>query len=147
MSNTNPVNQVCEVLKKHAGTVDSSAKWPEESIRAIADAGLWIPADMREFADTTRRFAQACTSSAMIYLMHVCAMQVIAASPNTQLSGKINSERALTTLAFSEKGSRSHFWAPVSRASQNGKGIEINADMCVRTTPMRIHMNARAPMP
>src|SRR5437868_14655916 len=128
MSKTNPVDQVCEVLKKHAGTVDSSAKWPEESIRAIADAGLWVPADMREFADTTRRFAQACTSSAMIYLMHVCAMQVIATSPNTELYGKINSERALTTLAFSEKGSRSHCCAALRRASNSGEGIEINAD-------------------
>jgi len=137
MPNTNAVDQVCEVLKRHASIVDYSGKWPEESIRAIADAGLWVPADMREFADTTRRFAQACTSSAMIYLMHVCAMQVIATSPNTELSGKINSERALTTLAFSEKGSRSHFWAPVSRASQNGKGIEINADKSFVTSAGR----------
>ena len=98
---------------------------------------MWMPANMREFVDTTRRLAQACTSSAMIYLMHVSAMQVIAASPNKQLLEKIKSERALTTLAFSEKGSRSHFWAPVSRAHQNGKGIEINADKSFVTSAGR----------
>jgi alkylation response protein AidB-like acyl-CoA dehydrogenase len=36
--------------------------------------------------------------------------------------------RHLSTLAFSETGSRSHFWAPVSRATANGNGaVRINA--------------------
>jgi alkylation response protein AidB-like acyl-CoA dehydrogenase len=35
--------------------------------------------------------------------------------------------RHLTTLAFSEPGSRSHFWAPVSRARRNGAGVHITA--------------------
>jgi alkylation response protein AidB-like acyl-CoA dehydrogenase len=137
MSNTSTVDQVCEVLKKNAHAVDSAASWPEESVRAIAETGLWMPGNMREFTDTTRRFAQACTSSAMIYLMHVCAIQVIAASPDKRLLEKIKSERTLTTLAFSEKGSRSHFWAPVSRAHQNSRGIEINADKSFVTSAGR----------
>ena len=33
----------------------------------------------------------------------------------------------LGTLAFSEKGSRSHFWAPVSQAVDTGSGIAIDA--------------------
>jgi len=137
MSNSTTLDQVCEILKKHATAVDSAASWPQESIRAIAETGLWMPASMREFTDATRRLAQACTSSAMIYLMHVAAMQVIAAAPDKQLLEKIKSERALTTLAFSEKGSRSHFWAPVSRAHQNSKGIEINADKSFVTSAGR----------
>src|SRR5262249_25101706 len=43
----------------------------------------------------------------------------------------------LTTLAFSEKGSRSHFWAPVSRAHQNGKGTQIDADKSFVTSAGR----------
>ena len=35
---------------------------------------------------------------------------------------------AIGTLAFSEKGSRSHFWAPVSRASRNSGGAILNCD-------------------
>ena len=137
MSKTAATDQVCEILKKHAPAVDSAASWPEQSIRAIAETELWMPGSMREFADTTRRFGRACTSSAMIYLMHVCAVQVIAAAPNKQLLEKVKSERALTTLAFSEKGSRSHFWVPVSKAHQNGKGIEINADKSFVTSAGR----------
>jgi alkylation response protein AidB-like acyl-CoA dehydrogenase len=73
----------------------------------------------------------------MIYLMHASAMQVIAASSAKQLAGKIKQDRALTTLAFSEKGSRSHFWAPVSRARQNGRGIQIDADKSFVTSAGR----------
>src|SRR5438552_365739 len=137
MSNTTTVDRICETLKENASTVDSTASWPEQSIRAIAETDLWMPGSMREFADTARRFALACTSSAMIYLMHVCAVQAVAAAPSKQALEKIKTERALTTLAFSEKGSRSHFWAPVSRAHQNGKGIAIDADKSFVTSAGR----------
>src|SRR5205823_1274881 len=86
------IDQVCATLSENAARVDAESAWPEASIRAIADAGLLTaPGTMREFADTVRRLSQACSSTAMIYLMHVCAIQVIAASPNKQLAGKIGS--------------------------------------------------------
>lgn len=34
----------------------------------------------------------------------------------------------MATLAFSEKGSRSHFWAPVSRAALNSRGVVLNCE-------------------
>jgi alkylation response protein AidB-like acyl-CoA dehydrogenase len=40
---------------------------------------------------------------------------------------EIAAGRHLSTLAFSEAGSRSHFWAPISRAHRNGKGVRISA--------------------
>jgi alkylation response protein AidB-like acyl-CoA dehydrogenase len=40
---------------------------------------------------------------------------------------EISAGRHLTTLAFSEAGSRSHFWAPVSRAKRNGANLYITA--------------------
>ena len=40
---------------------------------------------------------------------------------------EIAAGRHLSTLAFSEGGSRSHFWAPVSRAKRNGAGVHITA--------------------
>ncbi len=36
--------------------------------------------------------------------------------------------RHLTTLAFSERGSRSQFWAPVSRLTPNGDGWKLSAE-------------------
>src|SRR3989442_12797286 len=63
--------------------------------------------------------------------MQVCGTQVIAGSSSTRrnyLVKQIASGRAVATLAFSEKGSRSHFWAPVSRAAQNSRGVVLNCE-------------------
>jgi alkylation response protein AidB-like acyl-CoA dehydrogenase len=107
------------VLDEEARRTDAEGVWPERSIKSLAHAGLMGPAtNMRQFAEITESIANRCASTAMIYLMHVCASQVIAASASprqVELLEKIKSGNAVATLAFSEKGSRSHFWAPVSR--------------------------------
>jgi alkylation response protein AidB-like acyl-CoA dehydrogenase len=134
-------DEVTRVLDDEARRTDAEGKWPERSIKALAEAGLLgltLPRDaggggagMREFADTAERIARYCASSAMIYLMHVCGAQAIAASSSPRRGEavqKMASGRAVATLAFSEKGSRSHFWAPVSRASRNHSGVMLNCD-------------------
>jgi alkylation response protein AidB-like acyl-CoA dehydrogenase len=67
----------------------------------------------------------------MVYLMHICAAAVITAARASaavaQILKEIASGEHLSTLAFSEPGSRSHFWAPVSRARRNGTGVRITA--------------------
>jgi alkylation response protein AidB-like acyl-CoA dehydrogenase len=67
----------------------------------------------------------------MVYLMHVCAAATIAAARQGAAVAPILKEiaagRHLSTLAFSEAGSRSHFWAPVSRARRNAAGVHISA--------------------
>jgi len=61
----------------------------------------------------------------------MCAAATIAAArPGAavaQTLQEIAAGRLLSTLAFSEAGSRSHFWAPVSRAHRNGAGVNITA--------------------
>jgi alkylation response protein AidB-like acyl-CoA dehydrogenase len=58
----------------------------------------------------------------MIYVMHVAASQAIANSSTLHHRDSILKEIAaghhLTTLAFSESGSRSQFWAPVSKLEE-----------------------------
>jgi alkylation response protein AidB-like acyl-CoA dehydrogenase len=76
--------------------------------------------------------AEADASVAMVFLMHVCSAATIAAAKRTPAIERVLAEiaagRHLSTLAFSEAGSRSHFWAPVSRAtSLNGSGAKLNA--------------------
>jgi alkylation response protein AidB-like acyl-CoA dehydrogenase len=67
----------------------------------------------------------------MIYVMHVAAAQAIVASQ--RLNGRDTLIQAmaagqhLTTLAFSEKGSRSQFWMPVSKLEQANGGYITNA--------------------
>ena len=122
---------LCALLfcARHAAEVDAQARFPKEGMDALAKAGLWglcVPAALggqgagpHAFCAVVEEVAQACASTAMVYVMHVTAAQMIAAS--STLAGKdqvlkdVAAGRHLTTLAFSEKGSRSQFWAPVSK--------------------------------
>jgi len=130
------------VLAAHADDVDRSARFPRESTAALATAGLnglcvarehgGAGAGMRAFAAVVEQLATACGSTAMIYNMHVVAAQAIAAAAS--LTGRdaflrdIAAGRHLTTLAFSERGSRSQFWTPVSRLQANGSGFTTSAE-------------------
>jgi alkylation response protein AidB-like acyl-CoA dehydrogenase len=86
---------------------------------------------LRTMAATLEVLAARCPSTAMIYLMHLCGVACYVAAADTAggLLRDVALGRHLSTLAFSEKGSRSHFWAPVSRAARtNGNGrVRLNA--------------------
>lgn len=118
------------VLALHAEDVDRQGCWPAESIAALGESGLLgltVPRmcggaqeGARTFAAVTCTLAEHCTSTAMIYLMHVCALKAIEAAETFARREEVlraaSYGRHLSTLAFSESGSRSHFWAPVSQA-------------------------------
>jgi alkylation response protein AidB-like acyl-CoA dehydrogenase len=131
-----------DVLAPHAAEVDPAARWPAESIAALAQAklmSLTIPRELggagegpTTFAQVTRLLAEECASTAMIYLMHTCGVQLLLAAKefaqrDTVLKSVV-AGRHLTTLAFSEKGSRSHFWAPVSQAVREGAQVHLTAE-------------------
>jgi len=121
-----------EVLAPNAADVDTQGRFPDEGLKALADAGLYglcLPKEaggkgcgMRAFAGVVEELAGACASTAMIYVMHVSASQAIANSPVLRerdvISKEIAAGKHLTTLAFSERGSRSQFWMPVSKLEQ-----------------------------
>ena len=78
---------------------------------------------MRAFAGVVEDLAAVCASTAMVYVMHVSAAQAIATSSTLadrdSILKEIAAGRHLTTLAFSESGSRSQFWAPVSKLEES----------------------------
>src|SRR3954463_15717046 len=121
-------------LEPRAEAGDRDAAFPKESLAALGAAGLLglnVPQAYGGLGEGPRTaaagidaVAQRCPSTAMVYLMHLCGVACYAAAP--EKTGALLREAAegrhLSTLAFSEKGSRSHFWAPVSRAVSNGNG-------------------------
>jgi alkylation response protein AidB-like acyl-CoA dehydrogenase len=131
------------VLTPSAGQNDKAGRFSTEAVESLGESGLlglMLPVDVggsglgpRSFAAVTTTLAEADASVAMVYLMHVCAAGVIstarpsAAQAVTPTLRDISAGRHLSTLAFSEAGSRSHFWAPVSRANRNGDGVLITA--------------------
>jgi alkylation response protein AidB-like acyl-CoA dehydrogenase len=63
--------------------------------------------------------------------MHAAAAVTLAQAPPPGLPDLLPAMatgQVLGTLAFSEKGSRSHFWAPVSTASVDGDSVSVRAD-------------------
>lgn len=129
------------IVAANAAKADSDARFPAEGIRALADAGLLgltVPADFggmgegpRTFATVVEEIGRVCASTAMIFVMHTAATQVIVASATfadrSELLREIAAGRHLTTLAFSEAGSRSQFWAPVSRLESAGGKLTLAA--------------------
>src|SRR3954451_11839558 len=79
--------KVAAVAAQHAAEVDRAARYPEEAIQALAQAGLMgltVPTShgglgegMRAFAAVAELLAGSCSSTAMIYVMHVSASQAI----------------------------------------------------------------------
>jgi alkylation response protein AidB-like acyl-CoA dehydrogenase len=127
-------------IRPQAAQVDAGAQFPRESIAALGERGLLgltIPPaygglghGLRTMAATVDAVAQRCPSTAMVYLMHLCGVACYVAAParTGHLLREAAAGRHLSTLAFSEKGSRSHFWAPVSREQETGAGtVQVNA--------------------
>jgi alkylation response protein AidB-like acyl-CoA dehydrogenase len=128
------------VLAPKAAEVDREAAFPKDSIAALGTAGLLgsnvpiahggLGQGLRTAAGIIDALAQRCPSTAMVYLMHLCGVACYAAAPDktAPLLKAAAAGRHVSTLAFSEKGSRSHFWAPVSRAKGSGNGgVRISA--------------------
>jgi alkylation response protein AidB-like acyl-CoA dehydrogenase len=131
------------VLAPSAGHNDKTGQFSTDAVESLGDSGLLgllLPADFggsgvgpRTFAAVMATLAEADASVAMVYLMHVLGTAAIStARPSairalTPILREIAAGRHLSTLAFSEAGSRSHFWVPISRAQRNGKGVRISA--------------------
>ncbi|MBA2700016.1 MAG: acyl-CoA/acyl-ACP dehydrogenase [Nocardioidaceae bacterium] len=134
------LDRVVAVAGEAAGDVDRAGRFPSEAVDALRASGLLgltmpeefggMGAGPHEHVETIRALAAACGSTAMIYLMHVSAAMSVAAAPPPglpDLPAGLASGELLGSLAFSEAGSRSHFWAPVSRAELGGVGVRLSA--------------------
>jgi alkylation response protein AidB-like acyl-CoA dehydrogenase len=120
---------------------DRERQFNTEAIKALGEAGLLgllVPTTQggkgqgpRQFADVVATIAEADPSVAMVYVMHVCGTACIVSAPQTETTKAVLKDivagKHLTTLAFSEAGSRSHFWAPVSKAQKTPHGVKLDA--------------------
>ncbi|MBK7779293.1 MAG: acyl-CoA dehydrogenase family protein [Anaerolineae bacterium] len=128
-----------EKIAPHAAAVDAESRFPLESVAALAEAGLLgltVPTEhggmgqgMRVAVAALDAIGQRCASTGMVYLMHLCGVACYAARPESAgeaLKAAARGEH-LSTLAWSEKGSRSHFWAPMSQARSVAGGVTLSA--------------------
>jgi isovaleryl-CoA dehydrogenase len=128
---------IAEAVQPAAVEVDRQGQFPRAAIQTLGDAGLLglVSAaevggrgqSLRAAAEVVERLARHCASTAMVVCMHYAATAVLEAHGPREVREAIAAGRYLTTLAFSEAGSRSHFWAPVSTATTDGDRVRLNA--------------------
>ncbi|MGH3567218.1 MAG: acyl-CoA dehydrogenase family protein [Pseudonocardia sp.] len=118
------------VIAPSAVEVDCTGAYPRAALNALSDAGLLGllsssevgggGGSIADVADVVETIATACGSTAMVVLMHYAAVSVLEQFGPVDVRTAIARGEHVSSLAFSESGSRSHFWAPVSSATTAG---------------------------
>jgi len=131
------------VVAANASEVDRAGRFPRASIEALRDAGLLglisatevggMGEGLRAAGMVVERLARECGSTAMIMCMHYTASAVIEAFGSAEVRKATATGKHLLAVAFSEAGSRSHFWAPLSTATTHSDGVHRRHDALAYT--------------
>jgi isovaleryl-CoA dehydrogenase len=127
---------VDEVVAPAARRVDREGKFPRESIEGLARAGalgLTMGSDcggggggLGAACGVVERVARACGSTAMVLTMHYAAAVAVDRYAPLALRRRVAAGEHLCTIAFSEPGSRSHFWVSECRAARAGEDVVLD---------------------
>jgi alkylation response protein AidB-like acyl-CoA dehydrogenase len=125
------------LVAEHALGVDREGRFPAEALAALGQAGLLGLISAKEIgglgqghraaALVVERLARECASTAMVVCMHYAGALVLEKFGNESVRRDVAAGKHLSTLAFSEAGSRSHFWAPTSTAARTSEGVRLDA--------------------
>jgi alkylation response protein AidB-like acyl-CoA dehydrogenase len=128
---------VADIVSPRAEEIDRTGAFPRQALDALGEAGLLgllsapevggLGLGPRAGTEVIEELARHCGSTAMVVLMHYSATAVIEALGSETVRGEVAAGRALAGLAFSEFGSRSQFWAPMSTATAADDGVRLDA--------------------
>ena len=132
------LERICSTtIAENAVAVDREGCFPEASIEALRSAGLLGAISSAESgglglglagaARVVRRVAEECGSTAMVLTMHYSGTAVLETHAAMEVRRAVASGSHLSTLAFSEAASRSHFWAPAGTAERRIGHVVLNA--------------------
>jgi isovaleryl-CoA dehydrogenase len=121
-----------------AAEVDRESRFPDEQLSALGQAGalgLLVPpehggagAGLVALANACEAVGGACASTGMVFLMHSVTAATVAGgggeSAARLLEGMARGE-VLGTLAFSERGTGAHFYAPELRARRRDGSVVV----------------------
>lgn len=132
------------IIEPAAIAVDRDAVFPRSAITALGEAGLLglisatdaggMGRGLAEAAQVIERIAKACPSTAMVVTMHYCGTSVIEKFGAEAMRREISAGHHLTTLAWSDVGSRSHFWAATGSAHLDGNAYLLDCDKTMVTS-------------
>lgn len=125
------------VIAPAAADVDRTGAYPRAALDALGAAGLLglssapevggLGGSLADVAETVEQISAACGSTAMVVLMHYAAVAVVEAHGPREVRSAVARGANVCSLAFSESGSRSHFWAPMSSATAVDDGVRLDA--------------------
>lgn len=130
------------VVAAEAEAVDREGRWPERSLRALADVGLMglhLPSrlggheqGLMALALVTEELGRSCSSTAMCFGMHCVATKVLTtkATPDQEqrFLRPIAEGRHITSLALSEPGTGSQFFLPRTRFNTETDHVRLNGE-------------------
>lgn len=134
---------IATLVAVQATNVDRG-EFPAAAVRSLGEQGLLglVSAPtvggkgkgLAEAAAVVERIARECGSTAMVLTMHYCATAVIEQYGPEDVRRAIATGSHLTTLAFSEPGSRSQFWASLNTATADGNHVRITGKKSFATS-------------
>ncbi len=135
---------VTDTIAPAASATDREARFPRPAIDALGKAGLLglvsstevggLGLGLPEAAQMIERIAKACPSTAMVVCMHISATTVLEKFGSEKVRREVAAGRHLSTLAWSDTGSRSHFWAAVGSARQDGDTVVLDGSKTMVTS-------------
>ncbi|HUA49341.1 MAG TPA: acyl-CoA dehydrogenase family protein [Solirubrobacteraceae bacterium] len=122
-----------------AAAVDRESRFPDAQLSALGQVGalgLLVPreqggagAGLVALADVCESVGGACASTGMVFLMHSVTAATVAGgggeSASRLLEGMVSGD-VLGTLAFSERGTGAHFYAPELRAERRDGSVRVS---------------------
>jgi alkylation response protein AidB-like acyl-CoA dehydrogenase len=128
---------IADIIAPSAAEIDRTGCYPRAALDALGQAGLLglicatevggLGAAHRAATLVVEQIARHCASTALVLCMHYAGATVIEAYGPREVREALAAGCTLTTLAFSESGSRSHFWAPLSTATAVGDRVRLDA--------------------
>lgn len=131
-----------KAAEEHADEVDRQARFPRGTIDALGANGLLgltlgehaggLGGGPREAYEVISQIARLCPSSGMVLTMHFAAMAVLRAAEEPSRFEEVMREAAagrhLSTLAFSERATRSNFWISTGVCERTGGGTRLEVE-------------------
>lgn len=122
-----------------AAAVDRESRFPDEQLSALGRAGalgLLVPreqggvgAGLVALAGACEAVGGACASTGMVFLMHSVTAATVAGGGGEsapRLLQEMAGGEVIGTLAFSERGTGAHFYAPELRAERRDGSIRVS---------------------
>jgi isovaleryl-CoA dehydrogenase len=126
-----------ERIAPQAARIDRERLFPDDNLNALAEVGglgLVVPHDhggaggaLTALAQACETLGSACASTAMVFLMHSVTAATVATGggPASEALAAM-AGGTIGTLAFSERGTGAHFYAPELRAVRSNGGVRIS---------------------